>query len=279
MGQNTIHTTPRRKQDPRWAKQWRYDRDHGIRRYVDAGPVREHVHQLRAKGATYRGIAQLASVSPNSVYKVAAGQRHVQRPTAAKILAVTPELLFQRREADDFVPGVGAARRLQALAALGHNPTTIAAAMGPGATPAIVRNTRAEAGAWISRLNYDRTVAAYEALWNRPGTSNQTRSAAAKLGYAPPLAWDDDTIDDPDAEPQHDLAPESGTLSPIKRVHLEDIDELSYEGMTFAEIAARLQVSKDAIHHCLRRTDDQELASAIRRRLHRSGVAAAEIPA
>jgi hypothetical protein len=32
------------------------------------------------------------------------------------------------------------------------------------------------------------------------GPSSQTRARAARLGYKPPLAWDDDTIDDPTTE-------------------------------------------------------------------------------
>jgi hypothetical protein len=35
----------------------------------------------------------------------------------------------------------------------------------------------------------------------RPGPSHRTRARARALGYAPPLAWDDDAIDDPSAQP------------------------------------------------------------------------------
>lgn len=57
-------------------------------------------------------------------------------------------------------------------------------------------------------------------------------------------------------------------------VHLDDIVELATDGHTFGQIAARLDLSKDAISARLRRTDDTTTATAIRRRLHHVGVAA-----
>lgn len=58
----------------------------------------------------------------------------------------------------------------------------------------------------------------YERLWDTPASdswsSRKARRLAARMGYPPPLAWDDDTIDDPDALPQgvdfgkHDKGPD-----------------------------------------------------------------------
>ncbi len=41
----------------------------------------------------------------------------------------------------------------------------------------------------------------YDRLSMTPGPSPQTRGWAKTLGYAPPLAWDEDTIDDPRSRP------------------------------------------------------------------------------
>jgi hypothetical protein len=43
----------------------------------------------------------------------------------------------------------------------------------------------------------------YTQLNNLPGPSNRARVLAVGWGWAPPIAWDDDTIDDPDAKPAH----------------------------------------------------------------------------
>lgn len=277
----TIHSggrgRTRPKQDPAWAKKWRYDHHRGIRRYADAAPVRAHIQTLYQAGASYRAIAELAGVSIHVVCQVAKGQRHVRSVNATKIMALTSARIFDRGGADDFVPSIGSVRRMQALAALGHSAQTIADAMGPGATAHVVRNIRSIRSRWISRLNHDRARAAYDQLWDQPGTSHQTRAAAQRAGYAPPLAWDDDTIDDPIAQPQHQLGGDQ--VSPIKRVHLDDVDELAIDGLTLGQVAHRLGVSKDAVSACLRRSEHAGEAARIQRRLHYNGVGAAEIPA
>ncbi|WP_329123945.1 hypothetical protein [Streptomyces sp. NBC_01353] len=84
--------------------------------------------------------------------------------------------------------------------------------------------------------------AAYEALSMRTGTSAKTRLRAQRSGWAPPLAWDDDTIDDPHGVPQTDapapapvegrdavarfLMGESVVLDPVARREAIAFDDL-----------------------------------------------------
>jgi len=190
--------------DPRWAKKWRVDHDRGIHRYVDAAPARAHVQTLLAGGASRRAVAQKAGITPTVITRLLTGQAHLQRETAAAILAVTPAHILDRDGHEDFVPAIGARRRIQALQAIGHTSTVIAAHAGPGTTAAIIHNVAKHPGQWISRRNHDRVVVAYSALWDKPGTSLRVKAQVARLGYAPPMAWDD--VDDPHARPQHDLS-------------------------------------------------------------------------
>ena len=44
-------------------------------------------------------------------------------------------------------------------------------------------------------------AALYDELWNTPGGSAQSERIAARHGWALPIEWDDDRIDDPKARP------------------------------------------------------------------------------
>lgn len=190
-----------RTPDPGWVKQYRQDRLRGISRYIDAAPTRHHIQHLQAAGASLRAIAEKAGMSVGAVSKIALGQPHIRRPSAARIQQVTPAAIFDRRRAGDYVPAVGARRRIEALQAIGHSSSTIAEAMGPAVTGAAVCHIKNQPGERISRDTYDRVVCAYSLLWDHPGTSRHTLNAARRLGFASPLAWDDDSLDDPAAVP------------------------------------------------------------------------------
>lgn len=185
--------------DPVYAKRWRLDRSRGILRSVDAAPVRVHIEALAMAGASYRAIADRAGLSVQAVTHIRDGQRTTGRATARAILGVTYESLFQRTGHEDFVPNVGARRRIKALLALGHSADTIAASVGRPRS--WVYNTLHGPGQWHSRDRYETAKAAYAALSMTPGASAVTRSRAVASGYHPPLAWDDEDLDDPYAAP------------------------------------------------------------------------------
>ncbi|MFE3678786.1 hypothetical protein [Streptomyces griseus] len=77
------------------------------RRLTDADPVREHVQQLLATGASPRAIAARADVADRVV-------RDLLADNAAKLLAVAPDDVVPQ-----YVPALGSVRRLQALVADG----------------------------------------------------------------------------------------------------------------------------------------------------------------
>lgn len=94
---------------------------------------------------------------------------------------------------------IGTARRLRALMAIGYTQGQLAAELGVDQSwvSKLMRNSR-------GRVNVDthqRVVELYDRLSMTPGASAQAREKAHRNGWPPPLAWDDDTIDDPDAQP------------------------------------------------------------------------------
>jgi predicted transcriptional regulator len=95
------------------------------------------------------------------------------------------------------VPAVGTHRRLQALAAIGWNRAHLAAEL---------KVTKPAVGQWLTRdVVYSSTALRVSELYARlgdtPGASERTRRHAASVGWLPPIAWDEDTIDDPATPP------------------------------------------------------------------------------
>lgn len=114
------------------------------------------------------------------------------------------------------VDPTGTRRRLQALAALGWSARMIGERYGfaPstvrlwGNSPRVQRATRDR----VRRI-YDELSMTLPPRRDRFEAHNVslTVNNARRSGFLPPLAWDDDTIDDPDAEPYADAVQEPRT--------------------------------------------------------------------
>jgi hypothetical protein len=102
------------------------------------------------------------------------------------------------RSEQGLVDACGTRRRIQALQAIGHSRTVIAAASG-GRFHAVRLSTLCKQE-WVTVPTHDSIRAVYASLSSRPGASARTRNWAASRGYATPIQWGAD-IDDPDAVP------------------------------------------------------------------------------
>jgi hypothetical protein len=100
------------------------------------------------------------------------------------------------------MPILGAQRRVHALMAIGWTGKHIACAGGIS-TVDVLRVCRG-AHPLIFRRTHDGICRAYERLSMTPGPSTHTRRYAANHSWAPPLAWDEGTLDDPHATPDRD---------------------------------------------------------------------------
>lgn len=177
-------------QDLAYLKRWRYDRDRGIARTIDAAPVRTHLATLRTAGMTWRAISEVCDVTASALCAIGLGQTSTINATRARrILTVRPGAVYARANVAGHVPAVGARRRIRALLAIGWTHAHIAEAAGiPARRPGLILS---QAGTMITLDAHDRIADAYDDLSMRPGPSTRNR----RLGYPPPLAWDD--IDDP----------------------------------------------------------------------------------
>lgn len=135
------------------------------------------------------------------------------------------------------VPILGTARRLQALAAIGWDAPRLATMLGAHLDQ--VCRVRAGRRPYVTRPVARRVAALYEQLQGTPGPSALTRTRATRRGWAPPLAWDDDNIDDPHAQPQAGPVARTGTAAE----RAATITALTKQGLSKTTIAAHLGVS------------------------------------
>lgn len=239
--------------------------------YVPADTARAHVRELQAQGMGWKRVARAAGLSASIVWKLLYGDpsrnqapsKRIRPATEANLLAVTLDLAPGQK-----VDPTGTGRRLQALVALGWSVGQISAHTG------LERQCLDAAihGQGIVAATREAVREAYDRLWDQaPPESNQreriaasrARKRAAANGWVPPLAWDDESIDNPDAEP--DLGESPIRRGPRQRFHIEDVEFLVDHGMTREQIAHRLQVLKSAIEHACARNDRRDLLERMTR--------------
>lgn len=177
-----------------------YDRVRGITRRQDADAVRKHIAALEDLGARRHQIATAAGLATSVVVNIMDGHRTgepakwVLAPTAKAILALTPDPVF---EVPTLVDPTGMRRRIRALEWNGHAKSAIARELGVSTSQ--IYNYM-EAGA-VYTSTVDAIDEVYLRLRGERGTSAYAMWGARRAGWQPWLAWDDETIDDPDAEP------------------------------------------------------------------------------
>ena len=196
--------------------------------------------------------------------------------TAGDLLA--PEPAGHHRHVDRGRPGMtrpphpeptawGTQRRLRALASRGWSPQAIESATGipAGDVAAAISEQRT----FDPDLGHQ-VLAAYNQLWNQqpPAATprdrqlaDTTRTAAERTGWPPPLAWDDDLIDQPHADPAPGWKP-----SRTKLRRSADLDEDmawvrehgGYRHAPLSAVAARLGVTRAALEKARARTAGRE---------------------
>lgn len=229
--------------------------------FTDAAPVREHVRGLMASGLGAARIAALAGISRGTLSHLLYGDPARQLPPSRRIRASAAQQLLAVRPCLDnlasmaAVDAAGTRRRLQALTVTGWSGRMLAGLlpMEPSNLNAILRGRPA-----VSAATARRARQLYDELWDQPPperTRGERISAARARGHAarhhwpPPLAWDDDTIDDPAARPH----PWRRARTQRSRDLAADAAELTACGYTRTQIADRLGVPRTTLDQAIRR--------------------------
>lgn len=215
--------------------------------WVDAEPVRGHIRELQACGMGLRAIAAASGVSRSALIGLVNGKpgrepaSKVRPQTALRILEVQPTL--DSLAASTVIDATGTVRRLRALVARGWSQAKLADRLGilPHNFPLTINAER------VTVRTARAVRAMYDELWDQapPEDSHRlkisvsrARNYARDRGWAPPMAWDDDTIDDPAAVP--DLGAETSRQDAL----FENCEELLRQGFTVQQAAERLGVTE-----------------------------------
>ncbi len=253
--------------------QIRKDKAYGRSLYVPADAARAHVERVRAAGWGLKTISAESGVSYSSLGKLVYGFRgrppsvRITRSTEQRILAV-PLPTVRQLGSKQHTPAVGAMRRLRALAVLGWSTQEMCRRAGIGYQGfyAVIsgRYDTCYVRTWVAIADL------YEQLWQTlpPETTKgerisarKTRRLAAQRGWAPALAWDDDTIDDPRAHPAM-----GEDIDDMIDVFIENAVELWEIGLPADRILRQLDVTASAAEKRFsRRRGDHPLTREFRR--------------
>lgn len=218
----------------RYMAHYHLRRQQGHQNRVPAEPAADHIDRLLTAGWTIPAIARTASVPCSTIRTLTQRTfRHTHHSVAAKVLTVHgPPPTAPHRHID----ATGAARRLQALAAMGHPLVRVAAATGHHAE---VLRRIARGDVTTIRYGTHQAIADLYRVWcHIPGPSARARRAAARRGWHGPLAWSD--IDNPAAEPEVDSEPAATRPAERAAAVADDIQHLAGCGLSTHEIASRV---------------------------------------
>lgn len=236
---------------------------------VDAEPVREHMRYLMDNGVSVKRVAAITGLATSTVGSILWGRHErkhqpyprVHKATAHKILAIKPTM-------DTMAPGrnidaTGTQRRLQALVTIGWSQARLSRHLGMQQ-----RNfgtMMAAAQVTVKRALAVRAL--YEQCWNRPQTGADWHSKAAATrarnyakahGWLPPMAWDDDTIDDPAT------TPDLGGKDKLRDTIADDVAFMYSTGSSRDEIAERLGSPWKSVEKQLYRVGRHDLVTLVK---------------
>lgn len=180
--------------------------------YVAAAPVRTHVQALTDAGMTWAQIADAAHLNVAIVRNLLVGVS--SRPPSRSIRVENAKALLSVRipprppaDGTALIDATGTIRRLRALVATGWPITAIARRAGIDSSHlhrllhGAVREVAAGTAHTVHVLYDDLWDADPAAEGIRATSIRRAHQVAATYRWAPPLAWDDDTINDPSVVP------------------------------------------------------------------------------
>lgn len=193
-------------------------------------PVADHrlaaVRRLQtwaSRGYSATAIADMTGLADRTIQPLITGATSPSKmlhQTARKILAA-PDV----PTGNGWLPSAGSVRRLRALTVMGWSMDHLADRSGiDTSTLATIRSgkhaqTRPKFAAAITAM--------YDELWNTPGPGRLAGTRARNRGWLPPMAWDDETIDDPAADPYTEVRAKDRTSHDVAAEvadYLEHID-------------------------------------------------------
>lgn len=208
--------------------------------------LRRHIHALIDAGVPEAQIALDAGLNRRTIQWVSSGRAEAGVPPgyrispqqADRVLALAVPHTLHEGVADTApVAGVGTVRRLRALVAAGHPAPVLAGhlTLDLAVVETILEGRIKEVPAGVARAAAD----LFSRLQMVVGACEDAKRAAAARRWAPPLAWDEERLDEPDAGPER---------TPRRRVgFVEAYTELRMLGFSDVRIADRMGVQAGSL--------------------------------
>lgn len=215
--------------------------------YIDAEPVRVHVRHLLNNGMSVRLIASTAGVNRKCIQALLYGcrnrgtppKRQMRKTNADAILAVRipvePLTVLPNRA---LVDATGTKRRIRALVSYGYSYAEMARRVGwtTANLAKLAGDDTVNVTAGTARLIVD----LFNELQLTPGTNSRAKKRGKSHGWALPMEWEEDEIDDPAATPQ---ITDPGRVSfDVRYMEMRD-----FLGLNDYEIARRMGVSLESL--------------------------------
>lgn len=216
---------------------------------VSTAPVAEHVKRLSAAGIGTRRLAELSGVDREALSRL---HKHpyTYAAIAQKVLSVpVPDVPHGPEVADGSrVPVLGTARRMRALVALGYTNEELGARLGM-TNPKMAGKYMTLHQEYVTAAFARRVDEMFRQLQVMPppdGYGNRrARLRAQRNGWAPPFAWDEDTIDDPKARP--------AGYKVDREERMRQYEELRASGMNTNQIARHMGIDRASLVRWLER--------------------------
>lgn len=177
---------------------------------VDGDLLRAHLRSLAAEGMGYKRVATVAGVASSTVGRILYGRGDRGTPPTPRVRYDIAQKLLAVQAANHGpnkpIEASGTVRRIRALIAIGWTRTEVAHGIGwtlSNLGTLLHRGAEPYAG-FVEVRTAEAVAALYDRLSMRPSGgpySARARAEARANGWPPPLAWDDDEIDDPAAVP------------------------------------------------------------------------------
>lgn len=206
---------------------------------VDPVVASRHIQFLLNHEVSFCEMSRASGLAWNTLRAVLDQARPILKETESRVLKIQPSL-EQRVAAAAKVPAVGTARRLQGLAAIGYDNRFLAQRLGASEVSVwrwMSQSQRVEV--WAAKA----VVELFNELQMIPCPSSRSRTRAAKFGWLPPFAWDEEDLDNPDAEPHM-----GG-----KSTWIQKYEDYRSTGLSDAEVAAAMGIQLESLKRQLER--------------------------
>lgn len=217
---------------------------------VDAAPAAAHLEALIDSGISLDQVARLIGCSRSTLHLLRGTYSPGKKPQERILRRISDGILFIENDPIKYahpnrpISGVGTARRLQALVAIGWTQKELARRIGWSQKNMTIL---VHGGARMVEAKTVRAVRAlYDELWDQPQDgdfgSRVARRLAENNGWVSPLGWDDEDIDDPTKEPAiMEPVPRNGGGAHVY-VHYNDVIHLLDGGVGYGEVLARMNI-------------------------------------